>query len=91
MTIRAYLDNVSVAGSPIGVSSKLTDITALAAESNLELNTCKCIWCPDLRPAATSTPPTLLPLRRAEGLSLVPVPFRQTTFVQMGIDTLLER
>lgn len=44
VAVRAYLDDVSVAGSPLGISAPLADVTALAAEMNLELNTRQCAW-----------------------------------------------
>ena len=38
VTLRAYLDDVSVTGSPLDVSATLADISALAAEIHLDLN-----------------------------------------------------
>jgi len=91
MTLRAYLDDVSVTGSPLDVSATLADISALAAEIHLDLNWGNCAWWPGLRPNVTNTPPTLLPLNRPEGLSLLSVPFGKGIFVQKEIDRLLAR
>lgn len=65
LTIRAYLDDISAAGSAPVVSATSGDVTALSAEINLVLSTCKCTKWPDLRPSATSTcPPTYTSSRR---------------------------
>lgn len=61
MSIGANLGDASVTGSPLGISATLeditplvADITELAAEINLELNTRKCVWYPGLRPDGIS-------------------------------------
>ena len=59
VAIRAYLDDVSVTGTPLGVGSTLVDIADLSAEINLDLNLRKCACWPGLLPPDTSTPPAL--------------------------------
>ena len=88
--IRAYLDDVSVTGTPIGVSSILADIAALSSEINLELNLRKCAWWPGLLPPDTGTPPALQRLHRPEGHSLLSIPFGQAEFVKSTLDTRLQ-
>ncbi|MEO0797565.1 MAG: hypothetical protein AAFX93_20680, partial [Verrucomicrobiota bacterium] len=73
--IRAYLDDVSVTGTPLGVFPTLADIAALSSEINLELNLRKCAWWPGLLPPDTGTLPALQRLHRSKGHSLLSIPF----------------
>ena len=90
--IRAYMDDVSLTGLAEGLEYVLQDLGQLATEITLDLHHHKCGWWPGANDTRSSQlQPLLHSVIRPEGLSLLAVPFGDSSFMDTEVQRLVAK